>query len=506
MFGYDPINLEKYNIKTWLDMEEDNILVIVPKDIIRLTSSKISKTKKNNYEKTSFEKNNKIFLLKRSYLETPTLNDIFVKCEYANNVFMPDKSYKTSEEFINIGYLINKRLLIPAKKFKNIFIKNRVIKIDIKEKKENDKFINKEFLALQHIGLFKKKNQKIDTKDKDEIKRINDEKKREKLIEKKNLPYKMDVYFESILHKALKDYSYQWDQAINRYLREGESYINSSVFKQYYKRFGKTIEESKQAIINKITDLDRAFLEAAKINENDKTIYFRGMKSPFVNLINVGDKATIANFISVSKDFRVALSFSALASGSTCCLYKIMLDKGVPYIDMISTTQYKNEKEVLLPRNLTFTVANIEGIKFGLKKIIPLLVLKVSLNNHVDFNLKDRCNEFYYGNLIKEKDTVINKYLKSKDNPIAKDEKGKPIEIVENDIQEKIEEVPFNSKNKKRCPNGTRKNKITGLCEDKHSGKSQKKEKNQKTKKHKLPRCPNGSRRNKISGICEKIN
>ena len=46
------------------------------------------------------------------------------------------------------------------------------------------------------------------------------------------------------------------------------------------------------------------------------------------------------------------------------------------------------------PENLTFTVSNIESIKFGLKKIIPLLVLKVSLNNHVDFNLKDRCNEF----------------------------------------------------------------------------------------------------------------
>ena len=83
---------------------------------------------------------------------------------------------------------------------------------------------------------------------------------------------------------------------------------------------------------------------------------------------------------------------------------------------------------------------------------------------------------FDYGNLIKEKDTVINKYLKSKVNPIAKDEKGKPIEIVENDIQEKIQDIPFVSKNKKRCPNGSRKNKITGLCEDKHSEKSQKRE------------------------------
>ena len=32
-------------------MEEDNILVIVPKDRIRLTSSKISKTPKNNHRK-----------------------------------------------------------------------------------------------------------------------------------------------------------------------------------------------------------------------------------------------------------------------------------------------------------------------------------------------------------------------------------------------------------------------------------------------------------------------
>ena len=60
MFGYDPINLEKYNIKTWLDMEEDNILVIVPKDRIRLTSSKISKTKKIIMKKPVL-KNNKIF-------------------------------------------------------------------------------------------------------------------------------------------------------------------------------------------------------------------------------------------------------------------------------------------------------------------------------------------------------------------------------------------------------------------------------------------------------------
>jgi len=42
--------------------------------------------------------------------------------------------------------------------------------------------------------------------------------------------------------------------------------------------------------------------------------------------------------------------------------------------------------------------------------------------------------------------------------------------------------------NKKRCPNGTRRNKKTGICE---------------AKKKTENRCPNGTRRNKKTGICE---
>lgn len=505
MFGYDPINLEKYNIKEWLDMEEDNIIIVIPRNRIRLTSSRTSKIKNKTRIKNEYEKNNKIFLLKRSYLEIPTINDIFVKCQYGNDTFLPDITYKSKDEYINIGYLINKKILLPAKKFKNIFLKDRIIKIDIKDSLTNDKFINKEYLALQNIGLFKKKYDKIKETDKKEMERIKQERLNEKKIEKKNLPYKIDVYFESVLHKALHNYSYQWDQAINLYLRQGESYISSDSFKVYYKRFGKTIQEAREAIINKINDLDRAFLEASKRNENDKSIYFRGMKSPFPNLVNIGDKLVISNFISVSKDFRVALRFSSLNTGSSCCLYKILIDKGVPLIDMINTTQYKNEKEILLPRNLTFTVEKKENIVFGLKKQIPILVLRVSLNNQTNYKLIDRCNNFYYGSLIKEKDKLINNYINSKTLPAAKDNKGKDIKIEEKDIQEIIPDVPFINKDKKRCPNGTRKNKITGLCENKNSVKSPKKETSNKTKKNKLPRCPNGSRRNKISGICKTI-
>jgi len=48
-------------------------------------------------------------------------------------------------------------------------------------------------------------------------------------------------------------------------------------------------------------------------------------------------------------------------------------------------------------------------------------------------------------------------------------------------------------KQRKRCPNGTRRNKKSGKCETAKKGKKQQRK-----------RCPNGTRRNKKSGKCEK--
>jgi len=59
---------------------------------------------------------------------------------------------------------------------------------------------------------------------------------------------------------------------------------------------------------------------------------------------------------------------------------------------------------------------------------------------------------------------------------------------------------------KKRCPNGTRKNKITGKCEAKTTPKTTPpKTTPPKTTTPKAKRCPNGSRKNKKTGECEPI-
>ena len=188
------------------------------------------------------------------------------------------------------------------------------------------------------------------------------------------------MYFEKILAKALTDYSYKWDAPVNTYLRQGENYFNTAIFKQYQHRYGSTPDLAIQATKNKIEDLDRAFLEAAPRNESTKNFFYRGMTQPFLGLQNIGDTLIVKNYMSVSTSFAVALRFSGFPKGQKCCLYKFCIDKGIPYIDMVTTTMYKREKETLLPRNLNFEVTKIEYINYPTYKPlykIPIVTLNV---------------------------------------------------------------------------------------------------------------------------------
>ena len=186
------------------------------------------------------------------------LKEIYLKCVLINGQLMPKQTYQGKKNFINLGNLINKPVLIDVKNLRDSLLKNRIFKLNVNKLKDN--YISKEHLALSQIGLFKKKTDK-DLKNLpiDEQKRRKELEKKETQIDKKNLPYKKEVYFEKILAKALTDYSYQWDAPVNNYLRQGEGYFSTDVFKQYYKRYGKTIDQAIQAIKNKVEDLDRAF-------------------------------------------------------------------------------------------------------------------------------------------------------------------------------------------------------------------------------------------------------
>ena len=489
MYGYDPIFLEKRKLKEWLDESQDNILVIFDKHSLKFSASPNS----GNENKSQ----NKVFCLKKQFLFKPEIKDIYVKCFIENDQLMVKKTYANKTTYNNIGYYINKNVLIDIKTIKPSLHSERIFKVvinteNIHEAGENN-YISKETLALSKIGLFKTK----------EINAL------DKKITKKNIPYKEEVYFERLLAKALLDYSYKWDGPINSYLRMDAIYFHTSIFNQTYTYYGDTKKSAAEAIKNKIIDLDRAFLEAAPRHEDSTKIYYRGMKEPFKNFKNVGDSITVFNYMSITTNLKVAVGFSGIGKVglAKCCVYKLVISNGVPYVNMINTTKYKHENETLLPRNLKLTLINKEILPFKFNGEIPLIVIKVSLQSNDQFKIHSGCKKFYLGKLsvIKLSYLELISETKTKTKTKTKKEKVMPAIIEPTKVNIEKKRTKKQATNLKRCPNGTRKNKITGLCEP-IATNSIKKEKEPLKQKTKSKRCPNGTRKNKISGLCEKNN
>jgi len=493
MYGYDPIFLEKRKLNEWLDESEDNILVIFDKNSLKFSASPNDSMKHKSQDK--------VFCLKKQFLFNPEIKDIYVKCIIENEQVMVKKTYTNKTTYNNIGYYINKNVLIDIKAIKPSLHNERIFKIsintDVEDKNGENMYISKETLALSKIGVFK--NKEINALDK-------------KIINK-NIPYKEDVYFEQLLSKALFDYSYKWDGPINSYLRLGLPYFLTPIFNQTYKVYGDTKKYAILEILAKIEDLDRAFLEAAPRHEDSEKAYFRGMKQPFENFTKEGDSITVQNFMSITTNFKVAVGFSGIRKGgqTKCCVYKILVSNGVPYINMINTTKYKAENEILLPRNLKITFIKKATLAHQSYGEIPVIIVRVSLQNNDQFKIPSGCKKFYLGKLIGVKSSYLDLTSKSKIDKITSERMMPEKMMPEKMMPEKmLPERKKNITNKqatnlKRCPNGTRKNKMTGLCEPIITT-SIKKENKPLKQKTKSKRCPNGTRKNKISGLCEKIN
>jgi hypothetical protein len=432
--------------------------------------------------------------LKKQFLFNPEIKDIYVKCIIENEQVMVKKTYANKTTYNNIGYYINKNVLIDIKAIKPSLHNERIFKVSINSEDEDkngeNMYISKETLALSKIGVFK--NKEINALDK-------------KIINK-NIPYKEDVYFEKLLSNALFDYSYKWDGPINSYLRLGLPYFLTPIFNQTYKVYGDTKKNALFAILAKIEDLDRAFLEAAPRHEDSEKAYFRGMKQPFENFKKEGDSITVQNFLSITTNFKVAVGFSGIgkAGQAKCCVYKIMISNGVPYINMVNTTKYKAENETLLPRNLKLTLIKKATLPHQYYGEIPIIVVRVSLQNNDQFKIPSGCKKFYLGKLISVKSSYLDLTTKTKNK--AKNEISVPTLIEPTKVTPERKNITKKQTTKsKRCPNGTRKNKVTGNCEAilTNSVKKENKPLKQKTKSK---RCPNGTRKNKITGLCEKIN
>lgn len=217
--------------------------------------------------------------------------------------------------------------------------------------------------------------------------------------------------YEKIEIEALRDYSFKWFKPINILLRNGYDGLNKyfeenrlgrgiTNFKNFTSMDGKftrpdTIPKSIENVQMRVDYIDSAFSNSAP-RSNREIIAFRGKRgdyysdSPSTNTVNPGKRNIDTGYISTTEDIAIALRFvnddknaeEYKKSKKHCCLYRMHIMEGIPYIDMTKLAKYK-ESEILLPRDLKITNIESDDIskelskKYGVK-IIDIKVEKMT--------------------------------------------------------------------------------------------------------------------------------
>jgi hypothetical protein len=248
-----------------------------------------------------------------------------------------------------------------------------------------------------------------------------------------------------------------------------------------------------------VIKIDKCFIEAAPRYEKTyiHKVFYRGMKEKYINtnggkLENIGDTALILNYTSVSSEYDAAKNFAK--SGSKAIIYKIYLEEGMPFINMVSNAVFEDEKEYLLPRNIIFELISKQGKEYT-------IIAKPFKKDQ--FAIKTGCFsiDFY---------DITPSQLPLSSTPPAKlySIKSKLFKQLSLKAKSKADSAKIKDNVKpvklKRCPNGMVRNKITKECDPKKNIKTKPIILEVKAKsKAKLERCPKGTRRNPKTLNCE---
>lgn len=121
-------------------------------------------------------------------------------------------------------------------------------------------------------------------------------------------------------------------------------------FKPKYKYYDEPFCQEKIQRIDDCFQTD----SVAHINQDDTMFLYRGVKIRVP--LQVGESFLLKNYTSTSTNLGVARRFTSDSKNAdACCLYRLHLSRGIPYIDMRSFSKVKAEEELLLPRNLIMT-------------------------------------------------------------------------------------------------------------------------------------------------------
>jgi len=104
-------------------------------------------------------------------------------------------------------------------------------------------------------------------------------------------------------------------------------------------------------ILKYVHNIDQAFVSDATTVFDKKTILFRGTEDHNYKESSTVPQNITASFTSTSKSLDSVLEF--INKEDRCCLNILIVDAGVPYLDMeLNQDYWKHQREVLLPRGL----------------------------------------------------------------------------------------------------------------------------------------------------------
>lgn len=224
--------------------------------------------------------------------------------------------------------------------------------------------------------------------------------------------------YEKIEIEALRDYSFKWFKPVNILLRNGYDGLNKyfeenrlgrgiTNFKNFlnFELLGKlkkpdTIPEAIENVQMRVDYIDSAFLNSAP-RSNREMIVFRGKRGDYyseshpLDTVNPDKRNIDTGYISTTEDIAIALRFvnndkeakEYKKTKQHCCLYRMHIMEGIPYINMTKLSKYK-ESEILLPRDLKITNIESDNISKELSKKygVKIIDIKVEKNTENQFD------------------------------------------------------------------------------------------------------------------------
>ncbi len=292
--------------------------------------------------------NSKKLCLKRSYFNNIILDNIILKCIIKNNTLIFKNTIKQKQYISLKSYGYDDNIIIDKTNFVNKIKQNKIINLIN---------TNKNIFGINKLII------------------INNPMSYDDYVKQYGISYNYQ--------NSLAFYTSKWDIVINGYLRQGEHFFDiSSYFIDNITLFGNNKNEAINNIKNKISLIDKAFYDAPLTQTN--IVLYRGVKHKIDDTVHDGLQLS---YLSTTDDFNIAIGFTSY--DDNCCIYKFILDIGIPYIFLDFISQTQGENEFLLPRNLI-----LQFKKQYEKDDENIFEFFVKLDNKERYKNKNMCNEY----------------------------------------------------------------------------------------------------------------